>query len=245
MADQPDGPVQAQRRRRLLDRRGGRLVHAGAVRLPDAQVPALHARLGQGQGLVLGASRVGHRRALADPRSLAVQDRLAERRRRADQHVRRGGQRRDRPLHLRAHPSRAGRRTHVAAAHCASGPVWSRTARARGCTSARRWKLGCWRSSSASCTRSPSGPPICGRSRCCRCSSGSPICSAFASCADRCTSWRSSTAGTSSDLRRRKRRARRLVDQYLHAVVRVAQYSAYERVFALWHWPICRSSTCW
>ena len=37
------------------------------------------------------------------------------------------------------------------------------------------------------------------------------------------------------DLRRRKRRARRLVDQYLHAVVRVAQYSAYERVFALWH----------
>jgi len=37
------------------------------------------------------------------------------------------------------------------------------------------------------------------------------------------------------DLRRRRRRARRLVDQYLHAVVRVAQYSAYERVFALWH----------
>jgi len=38
-----------------------------------------------------------------------------------------------------------------------------------------------------------------------------------------------------SELRRRKRRARRLVDQYLHAVVRVAQYSAYERLFALWH----------
>ena len=38
-----------------------------------------------------------------------------------------------------------------------------------------------------------------------------------------------------SDLRRRKRRARRLVDRYLHAVVRVAQYTAYERVFALWH----------
>ena len=38
-----------------------------------------------------------------------------------------------------------------------------------------------------------------------------------------------------SDLRRRRRRARRLVDQYLHAVVRVAQYNAYERVFALWH----------
>jgi hypothetical protein len=40
---------------------------------------------------------------------------------------------------------------------------------------------------------------------------------------------------SAGDLRRRKRRARRLVDQYLHAVVRVAQYSAYERVFALWH----------
>jgi hypothetical protein len=38
-----------------------------------------------------------------------------------------------------------------------------------------------------------------------------------------------------TELRRRKRRARRLVDQYLNAVVRVAQYSAYERVFALWH----------
>ena len=37
------------------------------------------------------------------------------------------------------------------------------------------------------------------------------------------------------DLRRRKRRARRLVDHYLNAVVRVAQYTAYERVFALWH----------
>lgn len=40
---------------------------------------------------------------------------------------------------------------------------------------------------------------------------------------------------SAADLKRRKRRARRLVDQYLHAVVRVAQYSAYERVFALWH----------
>jgi hypothetical protein len=40
---------------------------------------------------------------------------------------------------------------------------------------------------------------------------------------------------SAADLRRRKRRARRLVDQYLHAVVRVAQYGAYERVFALWH----------
>jgi hypothetical protein len=40
---------------------------------------------------------------------------------------------------------------------------------------------------------------------------------------------------SASDLRRRKRRARRLVDRYLHAVVRVAQYSAYERLFALWH----------
>jgi len=40
---------------------------------------------------------------------------------------------------------------------------------------------------------------------------------------------------SADELSRRKRRARRLVDQYLHAVVRVAQYSAYERVFALWH----------
>ena len=40
---------------------------------------------------------------------------------------------------------------------------------------------------------------------------------------------------STAELRRRQRRARRLVDQYLHAVVRVAQFSAYERVFALWH----------
>jgi hypothetical protein len=37
------------------------------------------------------------------------------------------------------------------------------------------------------------------------------------------------------DLRRRERRAIRLVEKYLDAVVRVAQYTAYERVFALWH----------
>ena len=40
---------------------------------------------------------------------------------------------------------------------------------------------------------------------------------------------------SASELQRRRRRARRLVDQYLHAVERVAQYSAYERLFALWH----------
>ena len=40
---------------------------------------------------------------------------------------------------------------------------------------------------------------------------------------------------SAGELRRRRRRARRLVDQYLHAVERVAQYSAYERLFALWH----------
>jgi hypothetical protein len=40
---------------------------------------------------------------------------------------------------------------------------------------------------------------------------------------------------TDDDLRRRERRLRRLVDRYLDAVVRVAQYTAYERVFALWH----------
>jgi hypothetical protein len=38
-----------------------------------------------------------------------------------------------------------------------------------------------------------------------------------------------------NDLRRRRRRALRLVDRYLDAVVRVAQYNAYERMFALWH----------
>jgi hypothetical protein len=40
---------------------------------------------------------------------------------------------------------------------------------------------------------------------------------------------------TKKDMRRRERRARDLTDQYLEAVVRVAQYSAYERAFALWH----------
>jgi hypothetical protein len=38
-----------------------------------------------------------------------------------------------------------------------------------------------------------------------------------------------------AELRRRRRSARRMIDRYLHAVVRVAQYTAYERVFALWH----------
>lgn len=36
-------------------------------------------------------------------------------------------------------------------------------------------------------------------------------------------------------LRRRRRRCRKLVARYLHAVVKVAQYTAYERLFALWH----------
>jgi hypothetical protein len=40
---------------------------------------------------------------------------------------------------------------------------------------------------------------------------------------------------SADDLQRRQRRALRLVDRYLDAVVRVAQYSAYERLFALWH----------
>ncbi|MFO1220364.1 MAG: hypothetical protein U1E89_18535 [Burkholderiaceae bacterium] len=40
---------------------------------------------------------------------------------------------------------------------------------------------------------------------------------------------------SAADLKRRKRRARRLVDHYLNAVVRVAQYNAFERVFAMWH----------
>jgi len=38
-----------------------------------------------------------------------------------------------------------------------------------------------------------------------------------------------------ADLARRRRQARKLVHGYLNAVVRVAQFTAYERVFALWH----------
>jgi len=37
------------------------------------------------------------------------------------------------------------------------------------------------------------------------------------------------------ELARRKRHARTLVDQYLNAVTRVVQFSAYERLFSLWH----------
>jgi hypothetical protein len=37
------------------------------------------------------------------------------------------------------------------------------------------------------------------------------------------------------DLLRRTRLARKLVRRYLNAVVRVAQYTAYERLFSLWH----------
>lgn len=40
---------------------------------------------------------------------------------------------------------------------------------------------------------------------------------------------------TPSELRRRRRRAHRLVARYLDAVVRVAQFTAFERLFALWH----------
>lgn len=37
------------------------------------------------------------------------------------------------------------------------------------------------------------------------------------------------------DRRRRERRAGKLVERYLNAVVKVAQFTAYERLFALWH----------
>jgi len=40
---------------------------------------------------------------------------------------------------------------------------------------------------------------------------------------------------TRHELARRKRHARNLVDQYLNAVTRVVQFSAYERLFSLWH----------
>ena len=38
-----------------------------------------------------------------------------------------------------------------------------------------------------------------------------------------------------ADAKRRSRLARKLVRRYLNAVVRVAQYTAYERLFSLWH----------
>jgi hypothetical protein len=40
---------------------------------------------------------------------------------------------------------------------------------------------------------------------------------------------------TAADLRRRKGQASKLVRRYLTAVTRVAQYTAYERLFSLWH----------
>jgi hypothetical protein len=40
---------------------------------------------------------------------------------------------------------------------------------------------------------------------------------------------------SAAEVQRHERRARRLIDRYLDAVVRVAQYTAYERLFALWH----------
>jgi hypothetical protein len=40
---------------------------------------------------------------------------------------------------------------------------------------------------------------------------------------------------SAEDLKRHQRRALRLADRYLDAVVRVAQYSAYQRIFGLWH----------
>lgn len=44
-----------------------------------------------------------------------------------------------------------------------------------------------------------------------------------------------SSGSDSSDLARRERLARKLVRRYLNSVVRVAQYTAYERLFSLWH----------
>ncbi|MBX3619241.1 MAG: hypothetical protein KF891_04520 [Rhizobacter sp.] len=40
---------------------------------------------------------------------------------------------------------------------------------------------------------------------------------------------------TPEERAKRERRARKLVRRYLHNVVRVAQFTAYERLFALWH----------
>ena len=38
-----------------------------------------------------------------------------------------------------------------------------------------------------------------------------------------------------TELVRRELQARKLVSKYLHAVTRVAQYTAYARLFSLWH----------
>ena len=38
-----------------------------------------------------------------------------------------------------------------------------------------------------------------------------------------------------TELARREKQARKLVSKYLHAVTRVAQYTAYARLFSLWH----------
>ena len=37
------------------------------------------------------------------------------------------------------------------------------------------------------------------------------------------------------DLAKREKHAKALVWQYLHAVTRVAQFTAYSRLFSLWH----------
>ena len=40
---------------------------------------------------------------------------------------------------------------------------------------------------------------------------------------------------TEKDLSRRQKHAQALVSEYLNAVTRVAQFTAYERLFSLWH----------
>jgi hypothetical protein len=40
---------------------------------------------------------------------------------------------------------------------------------------------------------------------------------------------------STKDLSKRKRHSKKLVQQYLQAVTRVAQFTAYERMFSLWH----------
>ena len=40
---------------------------------------------------------------------------------------------------------------------------------------------------------------------------------------------------SADELSRRRRHARKLVRRYVASVVRVAQFTAYERLFALWH----------
>ena len=81
-----------------------------AVLLPAAQVRALHASVGQGEVVVRRAHGAGHRRSAADPASLDVPAQVDQRHGGAVQHAHRRWQRRRRAIPLRPHPPRPARR---------------------------------------------------------------------------------------------------------------------------------------